>query len=66
MDRILLELNSNEDPMWKYFDSQHAFIMKQMKEVYQSASASVKGACDGVQFIPSLKLFISSSGQINA
>jgi hypothetical protein len=29
--------------MWKYFDSQHAFIMKRMKEVHVSATANVTG-----------------------
>ena len=41
--RILLELSANEDPMWKYFDSQHAFIMKRMKEIQASATANVMG-----------------------
>ena len=41
--RILLELSSNEDPMWKYFDGQHAFIMKRMKDVRASAMANVQG-----------------------
>ena len=41
--RILLELSSNEDPMWKYFDGQHAFIMKRMKDVRASAVANVQG-----------------------
>lgn len=29
--------------MWKYFDSQHTFIMKHMKEVHISAAANVMG-----------------------
>jgi len=29
--------------MWKYFDGQHAFIMKRMKEVRASAMANVQG-----------------------
>lgn len=29
--------------MWKYFDSQHAFIMKRMKDVRTSAMANVQG-----------------------
>lgn len=41
--RILLELSSNEDPMWKYFDGQHAFIMKRMKDIRASAMANVQG-----------------------
>ena len=41
--RILLELSSNEDPMWKYFDGQHAFIMKRMKDIRTSAIANVQG-----------------------
>ena len=41
--RILLELSSNEDPMWKYFDGQHAFIMKRMKDIRATAMGNVQG-----------------------
>lgn len=29
--------------MWKYFDSQHAFIMKRMKDIRASSIANVQG-----------------------
>jgi hypothetical protein len=29
--------------MWKYFDGQHAFIMKRMKDIRASAMANVQG-----------------------
>jgi len=29
--------------MWKYFDGQHAYIMKRMKDIRTSAIANVKG-----------------------
>ena len=38
-----MELSSSEDPMWKYFDGQHAFIMKRMKDIRASAMANVQG-----------------------
>jgi exocyst complex component 2 len=31
-----------EDPVWLYFDSQHKFILEQMKKSYQGAVAVVK------------------------
>ncbi|KAF9652669.1 hypothetical protein BDM02DRAFT_3153533 [Thelephora ganbajun] len=43
---ILLELSSNEDPMWKYFDGQHTFIMKRMKDIRASAKANVQAVYD--------------------
>lgn len=39
---ILLELNMPEDPVWIYFDSQHKFILEQMRKSYQAAVAVVK------------------------
>ncbi|THH19659.1 hypothetical protein EW146_g1566 [Bondarzewia mesenterica] len=36
-DRILLELNTHDDPVWTYFDAQHKFILDQMKKTYQAA-----------------------------
>ena len=41
--RVLLELSTNEDPMWKYFDSQHTYIMRRMKEIHTSSAANVMG-----------------------
>ena len=58
--RILLELSSNEDPMWKYFDGQHAFIMKRMKDIRASAMANVKGTSDFLQSLAHLMFTVRS------
>lgn len=41
--RVLLELQSNDDPVWKYFDSHHAHIMSSMTKAYQSSVRLVDG-----------------------
>jgi len=40
--RLLLELNVPDEPVWTYFDSQHKFILKQMKESYDNSVSSIK------------------------
>ncbi|PSR78598.1 hypothetical protein PHLCEN_2v7345 [Hermanssonia centrifuga] len=39
---ILLELSTNEEPMWTYFDSQHKLIMTHMKETFQISVDTIK------------------------
>ncbi|KAI0071274.1 hypothetical protein K474DRAFT_1776271 [Panus rudis PR-1116 ss-1] len=39
---ILMELSTNEEPVWTYFDSQHKSIMSQMKEAYDKSVDVVK------------------------
>ncbi|KIK99659.1 hypothetical protein PAXRUDRAFT_8739 [Paxillus rubicundulus Ve08.2h10] len=39
---ILLELNASEDPIWTYLDSQHTYIMEQMKASYRSGVAAIE------------------------
>ena len=34
--------------MWTYFDSQHDLILTNMKEAYETAVQTIKGACCGV------------------
>ncbi|KAF9226332.1 hypothetical protein BS17DRAFT_698632 [Gyrodon lividus] len=41
---ILLELNTSEDPIWTYFDSQHTYIMEQMRASYRSGVSAIKTA----------------------
>ncbi|KAH7915050.1 exocyst complex component Sec5-domain-containing protein [Hygrophoropsis aurantiaca] len=41
---ILLELNSSDDPVWTYFDSQHKYIMDQMNRSYKSAKSTIQAA----------------------
>ncbi|KAJ8087260.1 Exocyst complex component S5 [Marasmius tenuissimus] len=41
---LLLELSSNDDPIWTYFDSQHKHIMDQMNKAYRSATVTVNVA----------------------
>ncbi len=43
LDRILLELSTNEEPMWTYFDSQHKLIMTHMKETFEISVDTIKG-----------------------
>ncbi|KAK7036624.1 Exocyst complex component S5 [Paramarasmius palmivorus] len=41
---LLLELSSNDDPMWTYFDSQHKHILDQMNKAYRSSVVAVNVA----------------------
>lgn len=41
--RILTELSPSEEPIWAYFDAQHKHILSQMREVYDTSAAAVKG-----------------------
>ncbi|KAH7882412.1 exocyst complex component Sec5-domain-containing protein [Phlebopus sp. FC_14] len=41
---ILLELNTLEDPIWTFFDSQHTHIMDRMNTSYRSGVAAIKSA----------------------
>ncbi|KAJ7275010.1 exocyst complex component sec5 [Mycena rebaudengoi] len=43
---ILLELQTNDDPIWTYFDSQHAYIIKQMNASHKTAVASIKASLE--------------------
>jgi exocyst complex component 2 len=40
--RILLDLQSGDDPVWTYFDSQHKHILSQMNKTYRSSVASIQ------------------------
>lgn len=39
-----MELQSNDDPVWMYFDNHHKFILDQMNTSYRSSVASIEGA----------------------
>ncbi|KAI5888789.1 uncharacterized protein SCHCODRAFT_02637716 [Schizophyllum commune H4-8] len=39
---ILMDLNTAEDPMWTFFDSQHKYITDQMNAAYKTAVAKVQ------------------------
>ncbi|KAF8434522.1 exocyst complex component Sec5-domain-containing protein [Boletus edulis BED1] len=41
---ILLELNTSEDPIWTYFDSQHTHVMKQINTSYRSSVEATNNA----------------------
>ncbi|EGO29432.1 hypothetical protein SERLADRAFT_445247 [Serpula lacrymans var. lacrymans S7.9] len=43
---ILLELNTTEDPVWTYFDSQHKYIVDQMNKTYHSATSHIQALQD--------------------
>ncbi|KAG1721393.1 exocyst complex component Sec5-domain-containing protein [Suillus paluster] len=40
---ILLELNTPEDPIWTYFDSQHKYIMDRMSAAYRTGVSNIDG-----------------------
>ncbi|KAJ6484343.1 exocyst complex component sec5 [Mycena vitilis] len=39
---LLMDVQTNEDPVWTYFDSQHAYIIKQMNTSYKTAVSSIR------------------------
>ncbi|EIM87714.1 uncharacterized protein STEHIDRAFT_147005 [Stereum hirsutum FP-91666 SS1] len=39
---ILLELDTSDDPVWTYFDSQHKYIMDSMKRTFRVTSDAVQ------------------------
>ncbi|KIM53074.1 hypothetical protein SCLCIDRAFT_32138 [Scleroderma citrinum Foug A] len=43
---VLLDLNTSQDPIWTYFDSQHTYIMDQISAAYRSGLAKVHTAVD--------------------
>lgn len=42
LSRILLELDTSDDPVWTYFDSQHKHIMDSMKRTFRITSDAVQ------------------------
>jgi exocyst complex component 2 len=42
---ILLELNTSEDPIWTYFDSQHTHVIKRINDSYRSGVAAINSGC---------------------
>ncbi|KAL1743983.1 exocyst complex component Sec5-domain-containing protein [Schizophyllum fasciatum] len=44
---ILMDLNTAEDPMWTFFDSQHKYITDQMNAAYKTALAKVQAKSSG-------------------
>ncbi|TFK49428.1 hypothetical protein OE88DRAFT_1703099 [Heliocybe sulcata] len=51
---ILLELNSPDDPVWAYLDSQHKYILHQMNEMYKTGIAVVEAKRDAASAGPSI------------
>ncbi|TRM60363.1 exocyst complex component Sec5-domain-containing protein [Schizophyllum amplum] len=43
---ILMDLNTAEDPVWTFFDSQHKYITDQMNAAYKTAVAKVQEVHD--------------------
>lgn len=46
MTRILLDLQTGDDPIWTYFDSQHKHILSQMNKTYRASVSSIKCMCN--------------------
>ncbi|SJL12894.1 related to Exocyst complex component Sec5 [Armillaria ostoyae] len=49
---LLLDLPTNEDPAWTYFDSQHKYIMAQMNKTYSASLVAVKTALEKTATAP--------------
>ncbi|KAJ7136006.1 exocyst complex component Sec5-domain-containing protein [Mycena epipterygia] len=43
---ILLELQTNDDPVWTYFDSQHSYIIKQMNTSFKTNVGTIRAALE--------------------
>lgn len=41
--RILLELNTSEDPTWVFLDAQHRFALEKLSDIHKTTSARVEG-----------------------
>jgi len=48
LSRILLDLQSNDDPVWTYFDTHHKHILDAMNKTYRSSVGSVEGEPSGL------------------
>ncbi|KAF7289907.1 Exocyst complex component SEC5 [Mycena indigotica] len=46
---ILMDLQTNDEPIWTYFDSQHVYIMKQMNISYKAAMVTTRTALEKSQ-----------------
>ncbi|TFK41615.1 exocyst complex component Sec5-domain-containing protein [Crucibulum laeve] len=43
---VLLELQSNDDPVWTYFDSQHKDILNRMNKAYRTSITTIEVAIE--------------------
>ncbi|KAJ7770499.1 exocyst complex component sec5 [Mycena metata] len=43
---LLMDIQTNDDPVWTYFDSQHKYIIKQMNTSYKTATSSIRTALE--------------------
>ncbi|KAF7350428.1 Exocyst complex component SEC5 [Mycena venus] len=43
---LLMDIQTNEDPVWTYFDSQHAYIIKQMNASYKTAVSAIRATLE--------------------
>lgn len=41
--RILLEMNTPDDPVWVYLDSQHKYILGHLQESYEASVKLISG-----------------------
>ncbi|KAK7046645.1 exocyst complex component SEC5 [Favolaschia claudopus] len=39
---LLMDIQTNDDPIWTFFDSQHKYIIKQMNTSYKSAVSGIR------------------------
>ncbi|KAF8189841.1 exocyst complex component Sec5-domain-containing protein [Mycena galopus ATCC 62051] len=43
---LLMDIQTNEDPVWTYFDSQHTYIIKQMNTSYKTSVTSIRASLE--------------------
>ncbi|KAJ7810126.1 exocyst complex component sec5 [Mycena leptocephala] len=43
---LLMDIQTSDDPVWTYFDSQHTYIIKQMNTSYKTAVASIRASLE--------------------
>ncbi|KAG6916419.1 hypothetical protein DXG01_006823 [Tephrocybe rancida] len=62
---VLLDLQSGDDPLWTYFDSQHKHILDEMKKTHRSATALIQSTIEktSVENEPG-KLTLHLAGQL--
>ncbi|KAF8970220.1 exocyst complex component Sec5-domain-containing protein [Flammula alnicola] len=61
---VLLELQSNDDPVWTYFDSHHKHILDRMNKAYRSSVGAIEGAPEGASTTASDALAASLQAQL--
>lgn len=63
--RVLAELQSNDDPIWTYFDTHHKHILDVMNKSYRASINVVQGEPQGERNSHICKLTVGSKNPEN-